>query len=58
MENWKKVSEELPPQNVLVKTKIDEGIASRNFQKLKRIANLWFLPDGMYVYYTPTHWSY
>lgn len=57
MEKWIKVSEQLPPENVIAQTKIDDGKFCRNRCRLYRCGNLWFLPDGsMYVYYTPTHW--
>ncbi len=56
---WKKVSEDLPPEGILVETKIDDGKFIRNVQILQRIGNLWFFRDmRMYVYYTPTHWRY
>lgn len=56
MNNWKPI--ETAPEKVVVNTKIDDSKGERNVQKLKRVDNLWFLPDGsMYVYYTPTHWS-
>lgn len=39
----------------VVLTKINPP--DRNEQELKRMGNLWFVPDGsMYVYYRPTHW--
>lgn len=54
---WFKTSEKLPPENIVVETKIHDEKGWRNDAKLKRKGNLWFLPDGsMYVYYTPTHW--
>jgi hypothetical protein len=37
-------------------TKIHDADGERNVQKLLRQGRLWFA-DGMYVYYTPTHWS-
>lgn len=44
------------PEGVVVMTKIDDHLGSRNEQKLKRSGRLWFVPDGSsYVYYTPTH---
>ena len=56
---WYKTSTMLPPENVVVETKIDDERGCRNQQKLKRIGNLWYFPDGsMDVYYTPTHWRY
>lgn len=57
MSDWKKISEQLPPEETVVETKIDDGNGCRNVQKLKRRGRLWFFPDdSMYVYYTPTHW--
>lgn len=54
---WIKISDELPPENIVVETKIDDGKGVRNQGKLKRKGKLWFFPDNsMYVYYTPTHW--
>lgn len=56
---WNSVSRELPPDGVIVDTKIDDHEGARNHQTLKRRGGLWFVPDGsMYVYYTPTHWRY
>jgi len=49
------VAEQLPPEGVLVRT-ISDG---KMVQNLKRLGNLWFVPDGsMYVYYTPAYWAY
>lgn len=46
------------PENEIVDTKIDDEYGERNVQKMKRMGNLWWFPDGgMYVYYTPTHWK-
>jgi len=57
MKKWIKVSDMLPPENRVVKTKIDDEKGIRNEQELKRVGKLWFVADGsMYVYYTPTHW--
>ena len=57
--NWVNCKLELPPTNVVVMTKIDDEKGSRCEQLLKRQNNLWFFSDdSMYVYYTPTHWSY
>lgn len=52
---WVKTTEQLPPNGVEVDTKIDDINGARNKQKLTRQNNLWF-SEGMYVYYTPTHW--
>lgn len=57
MNDWIKVSDELPPENKVVETKIEDGKGRRNLQKLKRKGILWFFSDdSMYMYYTPTHW--
>lgn len=57
--DWIKVSEQLPPDNMVVQTKIEDENGCRNQQDLKRIGDLWYVPDGkMYVYYKPTHWMY
>ncbi len=57
MSMWKLISEEHPPINKVLKTKIDDGNGVRNEQELKFDGKLWWVPDGkMYVYYTPTHW--
>ena len=54
---WISVKEKLPPDKVVVETKIDDEKGTRNEGTLYRNGNLWFLPDGsMYVYYVPTHW--
>jgi hypothetical protein len=54
---WTAIQNALPPDGVVVDTKIDDGGGERNHQTLKRSGRLWFVPDGsMYVYYTPTHW--
>lgn len=52
---WIKILDEKPPENVSVKTKIDDEHGCRNRQNLIRKGNLYF-SDGMYVYYMPTHW--
>lgn len=54
---WIETAKQLPPDGVVVQTKIDDSKGVRNETTLKRQGNLWFVPDGsMYVYYTPTHW--
>lgn len=56
-EPWIEVAAELPPENEVVETVIDDGRGRRNEWPLKRQGRHWWLPDGsMYVYYTPTHW--
>lgn len=55
MSDWQQ--ESTAPENVPVRTKIDDGKGVRNEQILKRQGRLWYYADGsMYVYYTPTHW--
>ena len=63
--DWKRCSDQLPPLDVEVMTKIDDSKGCRNEQTLKRYQrepharSLWFVPGGsMYVYYEPTHWAY
>ena len=56
-EHWRRVRSQLPPDGVVVETKIDDEDGVRNQQTLRRDGRLWWLPDGaMYVYYEPTHW--
>jgi hypothetical protein len=49
---------ESAPSDEEVWTKIDDIHGERNVQKLTRKGSLWWTHprDGMYVYYTPTHW--
>lgn len=42
MSDWIKVLEQLPPEEAVVETKIDDGKGCRNVQKLKRRGRLWF----------------
>jgi hypothetical protein len=54
---WIATSAQLPPDGLVVDTKIDDANGCRNEQPLKRQGRLWFLPHGdLYVYYKPTHW--
>ena len=47
----------MPPHNIVVETKIDDGRGVRNISTLRMNKNLWWFPDmSMYVYYSPTHW--
>lgn len=56
---WWKCEDKLPPLKMVVKTKIDDKDGERNIANLYRTGNVWYMEDGsMYVYYTPTHWSY
>lgn len=57
-DEWISTNSQLPKQNEVVDTKIDDNNGLRNNQQLKFRNNLWWFPDGsMYVYYTPTHWK-
>ena len=54
---WTPIKEQLPPEHVVVETKIDNEEGARNIQPLQYHNNLWwFSDDSMYVYYRPTHW--
>jgi len=55
--DWQRVGDTLPPDGLVVETKIDDSHGCRNEVALMRQGRLWFFPDlSMYVYYTPTHW--
>jgi len=49
------------PEGEEIWTKIHDERGERNVAKLTRKGNLWYtgtpIGVGMYVYYTPTHWS-
>jgi hypothetical protein len=54
MNNWIPCAEQLPKENTVVETRIDDECGIRNQQKLQRIKNLWWVEDGsLYVYYPP-----
>lgn len=55
---WIKVSDELPPEGVLVETKIDDEGGVRNHKLLTRKGNLYYSDNGTYTYYAPTHWRF
>lgn len=56
---WKKITEEHPPKNRVVMTKIEDENGTKNEQELKFDGKLWWVPDGsVYVDYTPTHWKF
>lgn len=57
--NWIRTASRLPPEDVLVHTKIDDERGCRNEQKMCLSGNHWFtsLKKEMYVYYNPTHWA-
>ncbi len=57
MADWIEVEAQKPPENKVVKTKIDDEKGIRNETELIYSHGLWWFPDwSMYVYYTPTHW--
>lgn len=57
--SWKKVDQELPPEDVIVQTKIDDVDGCRDKRLLCMHKERWVIPGtGMYIYYTPTHWRY
>lgn len=57
--NWIACNCNLPEENIVVNTKIDDWQGERNQQMLVRKGNLWFLQDqNVYIYYNPTHWAY
>ena len=47
MSEWKRTLDVLPPENLVVDTKIDDGKFIRNEQRLYRYRNLWFIPDWL-----------
>lgn len=49
MGEWKRTMDILPPENLVVETKIDDGVFVRNEQPLYRYKNLWFAPRWEYV---------
>jgi hypothetical protein len=55
---WNETKKHLPPRNIEVETKIDDGKEVRNVQRLTFKDNLWWTKDGTYVYYVPTHWKF
>ena len=58
-EQWIALTDQTPPENVIVMTKIDDEKGVRNEQALCFHSRMFWThcgPDAMYVYYTPTHW--
>lgn len=54
--DWQPIS--TAPDNQIVWTKIEDANGARSKQRLRRIGNLWLLPNrSMRVHYTPTHWA-
>lgn len=57
MNVWIETKTELPPNNVVVDTKIDDAHGKRNEKRMERRGRLWFVGKyATYDYYTPTHW--
>ena len=50
MRKWIKVLDKLPPENLVVETKLHDEKGVRNVQKLIRIKNLWFYRAKAYYY--------
>ncbi len=45
------------PEGIVVDTAIiDPSGGVRSVRPLERYRHLWFMPNGLYLYYTPTHW--
>ena len=59
MGGWRRIDDELPPEGVIVETKIDDSKGIRNETRLIRRGRLFYFDDdSMYVYYGPTHWRH
>ena len=57
--NWVLINSLQPPENKVINYKIDDEKGCRNECQIIKKGNLYWLPDNsMYVYFTPTHWSY
>ena len=60
---WHSVNDAKPPLGHRVMTKIDDANGCSNLQILTPKQRnpdcrvMWFMDDGMYVYYEPTHWA-
>lgn len=54
-ERWYSTADALPLHDVLIDWMQSDG---RIVTGGKKIGNLWFLPDGVYVYYVPKMWRY
>jgi len=55
--NYIEIKKESPPEGEFVMTAIIDSQGIRNEQFMKKVGNLWFTRDNMYVYYSPTHWK-
>ena len=58
-QKWILCTDQLPPEDLPVRTKIDDDKGARNEQTMYFQRGLWWIGEGrdaMYVYYFPTHW--
>lgn len=55
MNMWKKINNTVIVEGKYYLTCIQQFGEITNVQKMKRVGNLWWTDDGMYVYYTPSH---
>jgi hypothetical protein len=54
---WHPVTDDIPAEDVVVVTRLDDHKGVRNEQPLRRVGRLWYFPDGSaHVQYDPTHW--
>ncbi len=56
IDNWIHTLTDLPPDHLIVATKIHDQYSCRHEQMLYMAGRFWYHPDGTYVYTTPTHW--
>lgn len=56
MDGWLPIVK-MPEDGIFYKTATIENNNLLNVQYLKKHRNLFFTADGMYVYYTPTHFK-
>lgn len=54
---WIAFADELPPEGVLVDTRIDDMHGVRMAQPLMLSQRMLWTKEGDYVYYQPTHWA-
>ena len=54
---WIRVADQLPPEEFLVDTKIDDQHGPRQEEQLRRVGEWWWVRNcTRQVFYTPTHW--
>ena len=57
--DWINLTDQLPPENYVVETKVDAAGVSTNRFHLLRVGNVFKMPDrDMPVSYQPTHWRW